>query len=87
MRLKKPPVEAEVTTPSAFMREARQIPAKGSSKPTSFVLQQFYRDLIDEESDLSEQNRTTVLKAALLAFSNMAPNEKNHWLLEANKKR
>ncbi|HAT1583174.1 CopG family transcriptional regulator [Klebsiella pneumoniae] len=87
MRLKKPPVEAEVTTPSAFVREARQVPAKGASKPTSFVLQQFYRDLIDEESDLSEQNRTTVLKAALLAFSNMAPNEKNHWLLEANKKR
>ncbi|RAP71909.1 hypothetical protein ACZ87_01269 [Candidatus Erwinia dacicola] len=51
------------------------------------MLQQFYRDLIDEERDLSEQNRTTVLKAALLAFSNMAPNEKNHWLLEANKKR
>lgn len=85
--LKKPLVNTEGTTKNAFIREAQQIPAKGSSKPTSFVLQQFYRDLIDEQSNETGQNHTVILKAALLAFNHIEPNEKNHWLLEATKKR
>ncbi|MFN2098372.1 CopG family transcriptional regulator [Pantoea agglomerans] len=93
MKLKKPtapgitPEENVGLTKSSYIREAQQAPAKGARKPTSFVLPEFYLNLIAEQQEVTGQNRTVVVKAALLALSNMEPNEKNHWLLEATKKK
>lgn len=88
LRLTKPNKDdVQATNKSSFVREAQQPPAKGAAKPTSFLLQPFYRNLIDEQSVETGQNRTVIVKAALLALESMDPNEKNHWLLEANRKK
>ncbi|WP_210532041.1 hypothetical protein [Pantoea ananatis] len=74
-------------TKTSFVREAQKAPANSPKKPTSFVLQEFYLDLLAELQAETGLNRTVVVKAALLALSDMQPNEKNRWLLEATKKK
>ncbi|MDQ1228429.1 hypothetical protein QE443_004690 [Pantoea ananatis] len=93
MKLRKPntpvvsPVEDTGLTKSSFVREAQKAPSSTPKKATSFVLPQFYLDLIADQQEVTGLNRTVVVKAALLALSNMEPNEKNRWLLEATKKK
>lgn len=55
------------------------------SKTAAFRLPGAILQLLEDESATTGQNKTAVLKAALLAFKETEQNQKNHWLLEAHK--
>ncbi|MBS0883490.1 stability/partitioning determinant [Pantoea sp. JGM49] len=68
-----------------FIRQGDSRPSKGT-QPTNFRLPAVIIEMLDEEALATGQNKTTILKAALLAYcTSMDQNEKNRWLLEAPK--
>lgn len=68
-----------------FIRQGDSRPSRGT-QPTNFRLPTGIIEMLDEEAQATGQNKTTILKAALLAYcTSMDQNEKNRWLLEAPK--
>lgn len=79
-----PQVSAKGST-ARFIRQGDSRPSTGT-QPTNFRLPTGIIDMLDEEAQATGQNKTTILKAALLAYcTSMDQNEKNRWLLEAPK--
>ncbi|MEN4758191.1 stability/partitioning determinant [Pantoea agglomerans] len=66
-----------------FIRQGDSRPVR-RTLPTNFRLPADIIDMLEEEALQTGQNKTTILKAAILAYcTSMDQNEKNRWLLEA----
>lgn len=66
-----------------FIRQGDSRPVR-RTLPTNFRLPAEIIDMLEEEALKTGQNKTTILKAAILAYcTSMDQNEKNRWLLEA----
>lgn len=66
-----------------FIRQGDSRPVR-RTLPTNFRLPADIIDMLEEEALQTGQNKTTILKAAILAYcTSMEQNEKNRWLLEA----
>lgn len=95
MRLKKPAFQlpsvegSEPVTPQAstarFIASGDRRPDTGKPIPATFRLPQAMIDALEDEAGRTGQNKTTILKAAILAYSFLEENEKNTWLLECMK--
>ncbi|MEG7665032.1 hypothetical protein U0D24_21915 [Hafnia paralvei] len=69
-----------------FISEGDKRPSKNEAKRTTFRLTQAYIDLIDAESESTNlNNRTLIIKAALLAFDQLDQNAKNICILNEAK--
>ncbi|RAH26726.1 stability/partitioning determinant [Pantoea agglomerans] len=76
------PAQAKGST-ARFIRQGDSRPVR-RTLPTNFRLPADIIDMLEEEALQTGQNKTTILKAAILAYcTNMDQNEKNRWLLEA----
>lgn len=90
VKLIKPASTPEPANPASKGSTARFI-ADGDSRPTTrkaqpsnFRLPLEIINMLEEESEATGQSKTTVLKAAILAYhSQLSENEKNRWLLES----
>lgn len=91
VQLRKPsapaPAQAEAPQGSTarFIAQGDSRPVTKKTQPTNFRLTPEIIAILDEHSAQSGQNKTTILKAAILAYHNMTENERNTWLLEAPK--
>lgn len=95
MKLKKPTFQlpnvegSETLTSQAstarFIASGDRRPDTGKPIPATFRLPQAVIDTLEEEAGRTGQNKTTVLKAAIMAYSFLDENEKNKWLLESMK--
>jgi len=71
-----------------FAAEAESRPVDSKPKkrqPTSFLMPEFYSNMLDEMSEESS-SRVTVMKAALLALHAMTPEERFKLYMQATKK-
>ncbi|MFN1150152.1 stability/partitioning determinant [Serratia liquefaciens] len=68
-----------------FIAAGDSRPTVEKSRPSTFRLPVEIQLLLEAESTDSGQNKTAVLKAALLAFSQLDQNQKNNWLLSAHR--
>lgn len=76
------PVQVKGST-ARFIRQGDSRPVR-RTLPTNFRLPADIIDMLEEEALQTGQNKTTILKAAILAYcTSMDQNEKNRWLLEA----
>ena len=66
-----------------FIAEGDKRPSKNVSKPLNFRFPNEYVELLESEAEKTGMNKTIVLKAALLALSQLDENQKNIYLLEA----
>ncbi|HBZ2695153.1 TPA: hypothetical protein MG739_25140 [Klebsiella pneumoniae] len=71
-----------------FAAEAEQRPAAKKAKkrqPTSFLMPEYYSKMLD---DMSEEcnSRVVVMKAGLIALSEMTPEERFKLYMQASKK-
>ncbi|EGU3395808.1 hypothetical protein H3J60_004536 [Salmonella enterica] len=71
-----------------FAAEAEQRPAAKKAKkrqPTSFLMPEYYSKMLD---DMSEEcnSRVAVMKAGLIALSEMTPDERFKLYMQASKK-
>lgn len=70
---------------SRFIVEANNKPILAKAKLHNFRLNENFERIMEAESMRTGQSKTTVLKAALVAWDNMDENQRNHWLLESAK--
>ena len=82
-----PKTEGQVTNTETarFISGASKNAKNGKSKLTNFRLSKSFEDILEIEAMRTGQNKTTVLKAALLAYNNLDENQRNFWLLESAK--
>ncbi|PKB89350.1 stability/partitioning determinant [Ewingella americana] len=95
MKLKKPAFQtplAEANAPETspantarFIAAADRRPDTGKLTPATFRLPRPTTDTLEEEAARTGQNKTAILKAAIMAYGNLDENEKNKWLLESMK--
>ncbi|RMU17945.1 Stability/partitioning protein [Pseudomonas amygdali pv. lachrymans] len=95
MKLKKPTFQipivdgSEISDPQAstarFIASGDRRPDSGRPIPATFRLPQTVIDALEEEAGRTGQNKTTILKAAVMAYSFLEENEKNKWLLDSMK--
>jgi hypothetical protein len=92
IKLKKPTIPAANTTEpkqgdtARFIAGGDRRPDKGAKlTPSTFRLPRPVIDMLEDEAERIGQNKTMVLKAAILAYSNLDENAKNTWLLESMK--
>lgn len=88
IKLKKPQIdtgEQPTVSQSHFIAEGDRRPDNGKALLCSFRLPPSYVALLEDEVMRSGQNKTAILKAALLAFSEADVNEKNRLLLNSVK--
>lgn len=82
-----PKAEGQVTNTETarFISGASKNVKNGKSKLTNFRLSKNFEDILEIEAMRTGQHKTTVLKAALLAYNNLDENQRNFWLLESAK--
>lgn len=71
-----------------FAAEAEQRPAAKKTKkrqPTSFLMPEYYSKMLDEMSEECN-SRVAVMKAGLIALSEMSPDERFKLYMQASKK-
>ena len=92
VQLRKPAAQPAPAQPEATQGSTARFIAAGDSRPvtkkslpTNFRLTPEIIAILDEQAAQSGQNKTTILKAAILAYHHMTENERNAWLLEAPK--
>lgn len=93
LKLKKPIIRSQVNSEHKQIDTARFIavgdrrPDQGKKlTPSTFRLPRFVIDILEDEAGRIGQNKTMVLKAAILAYSSLDDNAKNTWILESMKK-
>ncbi|HGJ5865947.1 MULTISPECIES: hypothetical protein [Arsenophonus] len=92
LKLKKPNIQTKnnldikkIDT-TRFIAEGDRRPDLGRKlTPSTFRLPSFIIDILEDEAARIGQNKTMVLKAAILAYSKLDENSKNTWLLESMK--
>lgn len=68
-----------------FISEGDKRPSKNASKVQNFRFSSDYVELLESVSEKTGMNKTIVMKAALLMFSQIDDNQKNVYLLEASR--
>ncbi|WP_434523837.1 stability/ partitioning determinant [Photorhabdus asymbiotica] len=93
MKLKKPSIlsteavnnEGKQGQTSRFINDGDKRPNNGKLIPSTFRLPKAVIELLEDDSHRTGQNKTMILKAAIIAYSQLDENSKNHWLLESLK--
>lgn len=95
MKLKKPSFQlpsvegseplATQTSTARFIASGDRRPDTGKPIPATFRLPQAVIDALEEEAGRTGQNKTTILKAAIMAYSFLDESDKNKWLLDSMK--
>ena len=77
--------QATNTETARFISGASRNTKSSKSKLTNFRLSKNFEDILETEAMRTGQHKTTVLKAALVAYNNLDENQRNFWLLESAK--
>ncbi|MDE9544172.1 ribbon-helix-helix protein, CopG family [Xenorhabdus bovienii] len=92
MKLKKPDLDLNASTTETkgnttqFIKAGDKRPITSNKLiPSTFRLPESAIGILDTEAERAGQNKTAILKAALLAYSNLDENSKNLFLLESFK--
>ncbi len=91
LKLKKPTVqttdmhESNQGDTARFISLGDQRPDTGKLISSTYRLPRSAIDILEDEAKRIGQNKTMILKASILAYSNLSENEKNKWLLESMK--
>lgn len=79
------PAQTQITTEKAFVSAANDKPGKRKSDMINFRAPPHFHGVIDDEVERTGQGRTTILRAALLAYEALEPGERDRLLLESSK--
>ncbi|HGJ5869557.1 MULTISPECIES: CopG family transcriptional regulator [Arsenophonus] len=92
LKLKKPNIQIKnnldikKSDTARFIAKGDRRPEQGKKlTPSTFRLPRFVIDLLEDEANRIGQNKTMILKAAILAYSDLDENIKNAWLIESLK--
>lgn len=89
LKLKKPTIPTQPvvnqTSTANFIASGDRRPDNGKLTPSTYRLPRSITDILEDEASRAGQNKTMILKAAILAYKNLDENAKNVWLLESLK--
>lgn len=79
------PTEKPIITESAFVAGANDKPGKRKTDMINFRASPHFHEIIGTELERTGQDRTTILRAALLAYDELPQSERDRLLLASSK--
>ncbi|EQB1525433.1 CopG family transcriptional regulator [Enterobacter hormaechei] len=79
------PAQTPIITEKAFVSAANDKPGKRKSDMINFRASSHFHEIIAAEVERTGQDKTTILRAALLAYEELEPGERDRLLLESSK--